>query len=209
MKKIIFILIILISNLTFSQFDSAQDSIDNFENYRKHFDCLYEKGNVLIIKKKGKNIDPAKSWKPTKDGFVLRIEGAYDLEFADGKRYRTGIIKRITSDSLSITTTLNENSAKYEGIKYEVVDYALKDIKIARFISDRSLGIYSRKKINDSYEVYAQEVDIAKLCPAVLTFQQRNNEVKVCHYYLTSQGYDIIFETNGYIDYMYYPITWQ
>ena len=26
---------------------------------------------------------------------------------------------------------------------------------------------------------------------------------------LTDQGYDIIFETNGFIDYMEYPVSWQ
>ncbi|MCU7547158.1 hypothetical protein N4T18_08215 [Riemerella anatipestifer] len=140
---------------------------------------------------------------------MLRIEGAYDLEFSNGKRYRTGIIKNITKDSIFLTTTLNENSAKFEGVEFEIHKYALKDIKIARFINDRSLGIYSKKKIdNNDYEVFAQEVDKAKLCPAVLTFPKRNNEVKVCPYYLTAQGYDILYETNGFIDYMQYPVKW-
>ena len=209
MKNIILILSVFAANLTFGQFESVQDSLDYREHYGKYFDCKYEKGNVLIIRKKGKTIEPMKSWKPTKDGFVMRMEGAYDLEFADGKRYRTGIIKSITTDSLSITTTLNESSAKYEGIKFEILKYAHNDIKVARFINDRSLGIYTRKRIDDDYEVYAEQVDKAKLCPAVLTFPKRNNEVKVCHYHLTDQGYDVIFETNGFIDEMQYPVSWQ
>lgn len=208
MKKLIIIIPVLISSLLFGQFKSVQDSLDYMEHYGKHFDCRYEKGNVLIIKKKNRTLDPLKSEKPTKDGFVIRMEGAYDLEFSNGKRYRTGVVKDITKDSLSITTTLNENSAKYEGVKYETIKYPLKDLKIARFINDRSLGIYSRKKIDGDYEIYAQEVDEAKLCPAVLTFPKRNNEVKVCHYYLTDQGYDIIYESNGFIDYMQYPVKW-
>lgn len=208
MKSLIFLIIAFVSNLTFGQFKSVQDSLDYMEHYGKYFDCKYEKGNVLIVKKKNKIIDPMKSWKPTKDGFVMRIEGAYDLEFSNGKRYRTGILKKIIRDSLAITTTLNENTAKYEGIKYEIITYALKDLRIARFINDRSLGIYSKKKINDDYDIYAQEVDKAKLCPAVLTFPKKNNEVKVCPYYLTDQGYDILYETNGFVDYMQYPVNW-
>ena len=108
MKNIILLFAILFSSSIFGQFKSVQDSLDYMENYGKYFNCKYEKGNVLIVKKKGKNIDPMKSWKPTKDGFVMRIEGAYDLEFSNGKRYRTGIIKNISRDSLSITTTLND-----------------------------------------------------------------------------------------------------
>lgn len=209
MKQFITLLLVFVSTISYGQFKTVQDSLDYMKNYGNYFDCRYEKGNVLIVRKKGKTIDPSKSWKPTKNGFTMRMEGAYDLEFADGKRYRTGILKEITKDSLSITSTMNENTAKYEGIKYEIMKYALKDLKIARFINDRSLGLYSKKKIDDGYEVYAEPVDKAKLCPAVLTFPKRNNEVKVCHYFLTDQGYDIIFETNGFIDYMEYPISWQ
>lgn len=40
-------------------------------------------------------------------------------------------------------------------------------------------------------------------------FPKRNNEVKVCYYYLTDQGYDILYETHGFLDYMPYPISRQ
>ena len=170
MKNIIKILLLLISNTTFAQFQSVKDSLDYMENYGKHFDCLFEPGNVLIIQKKGKKIDPSKSWKPTKDGFAIRMEAIYDLQFSDGKRYKSGVIKNITSDSLTISSTMNENAAKYEGIKYEIFKYSIKDIKIARFINDRSLGFFSKKKIDENYEVFAMKVDKAKLCPVVLTF---------------------------------------
>lgn len=191
------------------QFKTVQDSLDYEQNYKKYYDCKYEPGYVLIIQKKGKLIYPEKSWKPTKEGFVIRMEGIYDLEFNDGKRYRSGVVKNITEDSLTISSTMNENCAKYEGIKYELFTYSVKDIKIARFINDRSLGIFSRKKINEEYDVFTMKVDKAKLCPAVLTFTKRNNEVKVCHYYLTDQGYDILYETGGFLDYMEYPVSWQ
>lgn len=208
--KNIFILLFIISGIYLNgQFKTVEDSLDYELHYKKYYDCKYEPGYVLVIQKKGKIIDPAKSWKPSKEGFTIRMEAIYDLEFKDGKRYRSGVIKNITKDSLTISSTMNENCAKYEGIKYELFSYALRDIRIARFINDRSLGLFSRKKIDEDYEVFALKVDKAKLCPAVLTFTKRNNEVKVCHYYLTDQGYDILYETDGYLDYMQYPVSWQ
>ena len=204
-KRIVFLFLILVMNVTYSQ----NDSIPGEAEYRKHYDCTYEKGNILIVQRKGRKLDYEKSWKPSKEGFVMRMEAIYDLEFSDGKRYRSGVLKKISKDSITISTTMNEKCAEYEGINYELITYPISSIKIARFINDRSLGFFSKKKLEKKYELIVKEVDKAKLCPAVLTFTKRNNEVKVCHYYLTSQGYDILFETNGFLDYMEYPVNWN
>ena len=67
----------------------------------------------------------------------------------------------------------------------------------------------TKKKIDKDYELVVQKVPKAKLCPALLTFPKRNNEIKVCHYILTKQGYSILYETNGFLDYMEYPVTWN
>lgn len=188
---------------------SQNDTIQGEAEYRKHYDCKYEEGNILIIQKKGKILDYKKSWKPTEAGFVIRMEGIYDLEFSDGKRFRAGVIKNISEDSLTISSTMNENCALYEGIKYELFTYPINSIKMVRFIYDRSLGLFTKIKLENKYDLIIQKVDKAKLCPAVLTFPKRNNEVKVCHYYLTKQGYNILFETNGFLDYMEYPVHWK
>lgn len=203
-KMLILVLIVLSCSLY-----AQNDSIPGEAEYRKHYDCRYEEGNILIVQKKGKTLDYKTVWKLNDAGFVVRMEAIYDLEFADGKRFKSGVIKNITTDSITISSTMNENCAKYEGIEYELFTYPINSIKIARFINDRSLGFFTKRKIEDKFDLIVQKVDKAKLCPAVLTFPKRNNEVKVCHYYLTRQGYDILFETNGFLDYMEYPVNWQ
>lgn len=204
-NKILMLILIALSNNLYAQ----NDTILGEAEYRKHYDCRYEEGNILIVQKKGKTLDYKTAWKLSDKGFVIRTEAIYDLEFSDGKRFKSGVIKNITTDSITISSTMNENCAKYEGIKYELFTYPINSIKIARFINDRSLGFFTKRKIEDKFDLIVQKVDKAKLCPAVLTFPKRNNEVKVCHYYLTSQGYDILFETNGFLDYMEYPVNWQ
>jgi len=206
MRKLILILLIVLTNsILFAQ----TDTIPGEAEYRKHYDCRYEPGNILIIQKKGKELDYKTSRKLSDDGFVIRMEAIYDLEFSDGKRFKNGVIKDITKDSLTISSTMNEKCAIFEGIKYELFKYPINSIKTARFISDRSLGFFKKKNINNKFDLIVKKVDNARLCPAVLTFPKRNNEVKVCHYYLTSQGYDILFETNGFLDYMEYPVEWK
>ncbi|WP_235922040.1 hypothetical protein [Flavobacterium phycosphaerae] len=200
--KFTLILLIFITQLLHSQNDTIQGEAE----YRKIYDCRYEPGNVLVVQKKGKTLEYMKSWSLSKEGFVIRMEAIYDLEFADGKRFKSGVIKNISTDSITISSTMNEKCAQYEGIKYKFFTYPIKDIKIARFINDRSLGFFTKRKMED-FDLIVQKVDKAKFCPYLLTFTKRNNEVKVCHYYLTSQGYDLLFETNGYLDYMEYQIT--
>jgi hypothetical protein len=204
MKQKILILILLTQCCNFY---SQNDTIPGETFYRKYYDCKYEVGNILIVQKKGKILDYNKSWKLSDEGFVIRMEAIYDLEFADGKRFKSGIIKNITNDSITISSTMNEKCAQYEGIKYELLRYPIKDIKTARFVNDRSLGFFTKRKIDKDFDLIVQKVDKAKFCPYLITFTNRNNEVKVCHYYLTSQGYDLLYETNGFLDYMDYKIS--
>lgn len=205
MKKIFSLFLILSAQ----QFFAQSDTIPGEAEYRKHYDCRYNEGNILIIQKKGKQITDYAPTKPTRSGFIIRMEAVYDLEFSDKKRYRTGIVKAISKDSITITSTFNEKCAAYEGRKFELISYPIQSIKTVRFINDRSLGMYDKKKIDDDYELIVKTVEKAKMCPAVLTFPKRNNETKICHYYLTSQGYDILFETNGVLDYMEYDVEWR
>ena len=104
---------------------------------------------------------------------------------------------------------MNARCADYEGIPFKIDTYALHDIKIVRFVHDAALGFFTKKVLDDDFELLVQKVAKAKLCPALLTFPKRNNEVKVCHYILTKQGYSILFETDGFLDYMEYPVTWN
>lgn len=66
MNHTIALLLVLVTSLSYGQFKTVQDSPDYMEKYGEYFDRKYEKGNVLIVRKKGKTIDPSKSWKPTK-----------------------------------------------------------------------------------------------------------------------------------------------
>ena len=52
-------------------------------------------------------------------------------------------------------------------------------------------------------------MDQAKMCPAVLQFKDRNGEMKVCHFYLTSQGYDLLYESNGRVYYLEGKVEWK
>jgi hypothetical protein len=104
MRKLIFVLLL---TLTFSSLFAQTDTIPGEAEYKTHYDCRYEPGNILIIQKKGKDIDYKTSFKLSDDGFVIRMEAIYDLEFSDGKRFKSGVIKDITEDSLTRSSPMN------------------------------------------------------------------------------------------------------
>lgn len=189
--------------------DSLNAAIDDSIAYQQYYDCDYGEGNVLIVIKKGKQFIDLKDLKAAKKGFAVRMEAIYSMEFTDGKRYETNIVKNITKDSISITNFYNENAARAAGKPLALITYPLSSLKYIRLINDRMLSMYSKKNILKDYDLIVVKMNEAKLCPAVLTFKDRGGEVKVCHFYLTDQGYDLLYENNGKVYYMEGKVEWR
>ncbi|MDR3026268.1 hypothetical protein [Chryseobacterium sp.] len=209
-KLILFLL--MLSTCVFSQ-NKSNDTLNvNAEepfDYKKYYDCDFGEGNVLIVIKKGKEFTDLKDLRKSGKGFAIKMEAIYSMEFTDGKRYESSIVKSITQDSLSITNFFNENSAKLAGKPFEIITYPLSSLKYIRFIDDRMLSLYSRKNIRKNFDLIVKKMDHAKMCPAVIDFNDRNGVTKVCHFYLTSQGYDLLYESDGRVYYLEGRVEWK
>ncbi|WP_288436428.1 hypothetical protein [uncultured Chryseobacterium sp.] len=178
-------------------------------DYKKYYDCNFGEGNVLIVIRKGKEFTDLKDLRKSGKGFAIKMEAIYSMEFADGQRYESSVVKKITADSLSITNFFNENAAKLAGQPFKLISYPLSSLKYVRFIDDRMLSLYSKKNIQKNFDLLVKRMDRAKMCPAVIQFKEKNNEMKVCHFYLTSQGYDLLYEDNGRVYYMEGRVEWK
>ncbi|CAI8739343.1 hypothetical protein [Chryseobacterium sp. IT-36CA2] len=208
-KLILFLL--LFSGRIFSQNainDTVNTPTEETFDYKKYYDCDFGEGNVLIVLKKGKEFTDLKDLRKSGKGFAIKMEAIYSMEFADGKRYESSVVKKITSDSLSITNFFNENAAKLEEQPFKLITYPLSSLKYVRFIDDRMLSLYSKKNIQKSFDLIVKKMDRAKMCPAVIDFKERN-ETKVCHFYLTSQGYDLLYEDKGKVYYLEGKVEWK
>jgi len=209
-KLILFLL--MLSARIFSQNtvnDTLKTNIEEPFDYKKYYDCDFGEGNVLIVIKKGKEFTDLTDLRKSGKGFAIKMEAIYSMEFADGQRYESSVVKSITQDSISITNFFNENAAKVAGQPFKLITYPLSSLKYVRFIDDRMLSLYSKRNIQKKFDLIVQKMDRAKMCPAVIQFSDRNNEMKVCHFYLTSQGYDLLYENNGRIYYMEGKIEWK
>ncbi|WP_374465479.1 hypothetical protein [Chryseobacterium sp.] len=209
-KLILFLL--MLSARIFSQNtvnDTVKTNIEEPFDYKKYYDCDFGEGNVLIVIKKGKEFTDLTDLRKSGKGFAIKMEAIYSMEFADGQRYESSVVKSITQDSISITNFFNENAAKLAGQPFKLITYPLSSLKYVRFIDDRMLSLYSKRNIRKNFNLMVKKMDRAKMCPAVIQFRDRNNEMKVCHFYLTSQGYDLLYENNGRVYYMEGKIEWK
>jgi len=209
-KLILFLL--MLSARIFSQNtinDTLKTNIEEPFDYKKYYDCDFGEGNVLIVIKKGKEFTDLTDLRKSGKGFAIKMEAIYSMEFADGQRYESSVVKSITQDSISITNFFNENAAKVAGQPFKLITYPLSSLKYVRFIDDRMLSLYSKRNIQKKFNLIVRKMDRAKMCPAVIQFRDRNNEMKVCHFYLTSQGYDLLYENNGRVYYMEGKIEWK
>lgn len=206
------VLWILLSGRFFSQ-NTENDTLETNKkepfDYKQYYDCNYSEGNVLIVIRKGKTFTDLKELKKSKTGFALKMEAIYSMEFTDGKRYETSVLKNITHDSISITNFFNENAAAQAGKPFSLIVYPLSSLKYIRFIDDRMLSMYTKKNIQKNYDLIVKKMDHAKMCPAVVDFKDRNGETKVCHFYLTSQGYDLLYEEKGKVYYVEGRVQWE
>lgn len=189
--------------------DTLKTHIEEPFDYKKYYECDFGEGNVLIVIKKGKEFTDLTDLRKSGKGFAIKMEAIYSMEFEDGQRYESSVVKSITEDSISITNFFNENAAKLAGQPFKLITYPLSSLKYVRFIDDRMLSLYSRKNIQKSSDVMVKKMDRAKMCPAVIQFRDRNNEMKVCHFYLTSQGYDLLYESNGRVYYLEGKVEWK
>lgn len=213
MKNYTLILFLLMLSIrVFSQNtvnDTLKTHIEEPFDYKKYYECDFGEGNVLIVIKKGKEFTDLTDLRKSGKGFAIKMEAIYSMEFEDGQRYESSVVKSITEDSISITNFFNENAAKLAGQPFKLITYPLSSLKYVRFIDDRMLSLYSRKNIQKNFDVMVKKMDRAKMCPAVIQFRDRNNEMKVCHFYLTSQGYDLLYESNGRVYYLEGKVEWK
>ncbi|MEJ5050189.1 hypothetical protein WH221_10125 [Chryseobacterium culicis] len=209
-KLILFLL--MLPALIFSQntaTDTLKTNIEESFDYKKYYDCDFGEGNVLIVIKKGKEFTDLTDLRKSGKGFAIKMEAIYSMEFNDGKRYESSVVKKITQDSISITNFFNENAAKLAGQPFTLITYPLSSLKYVRFIDDRMLSLYGKKNIQKNFDLIVKKMDRAKMCPAIIQFKDRNGEMKVCHFYLTSQGYDLLYENNGKVYYLEGKVEWK
>jgi hypothetical protein len=135
-------------------------------------------------------------------GFFLISNGMYDLEFNDGKRYRSARIISIdrNDQSFRITTCFSPIYGAKHDIKYDTLSYALSDIHCLRLITDRNLKIYREVRAGKYKFHAAHKRGYCEVVEPVV--YHRRKEAFKAFYYLTAQGWDVLYEEKGELYYL-------
>lgn len=84
--------------------------------------CLGDSEIVVIVK-------PLKGFDPSSDSIALCQNACYSIEFSDNLNVKYGVITLITRDSLYITNSFNQNTARQDKIDFKILKYSINDIK--------------------------------------------------------------------------------
>ncbi len=142
-------------------------------------------------------LNPINSKKPDTDSIVLYENACFNIVFKDKNHIKYGVIKKITKDSLYISNSFNENTAKKSKIKYKILRYPISEIKKIKLLTEGGLisKSVSYKKFN--FEIIPFNKDEA----GDPTFFAWDEIGKIYFYrvWLTEKRYRPIKEINGRI----------
>ena len=176
--KIIFIVFILIycNIYSFGQSDTCCYAIKVLKNGKK----FKEKTHMDIF---------------SKSGFYIYQNYCYKIEFKD-KKILLGRIEKISNDSIRITSAFNSNVAKNQNIKYDTIQYSIKDINKIILISGHIDG--NECKIVD-LKNFSLELVKSKCCDGISKIiSNKDSNVYLDGYrFLTNNSIAIIYEEDN------------
>ncbi|HTL82506.1 MAG TPA: hypothetical protein VL651_12425 [Bacteroidia bacterium] len=135
----------------------------------------------------------------SKKGFLLVVNGMYDLQFKDGRRIPDARIVSLSLEkqTMNVTTAFSPITAFKNHIIYDTITYAVTDIEKLRLIGDRAYGIFDFVKTSD-YSV--RVVSSGMYCEMQEVRVRSYNDSSIIYngfFYLSSQGWDYIYEMDG------------
>jgi len=153
--------------------------------------CLNDSEIVILVK-------PFNGFDPSSDSIALCRNTCYSVEFKDNVYIKYGVITQITPDSLYITNSFNQNTAKQDKIPYKTLKYSINDIKAVNIyegdgIKFQSLGC------NEYNFIPLKISNMFLTCPYWYDCDKYSGEIWFYRNWLIQNGVFGIREINGKI----------
>lgn len=134
-----------------------------------------------------------------KDSITIIENTCFNLEFSDGLKTQTGIIFKLTKDSIYTSTAYSKSVAQFEKLDFKEVAYSKNDL--AKIIVLANGGFNTKKYLVENYTLY-QEIDTTVSPPYFFSLDRRMGKIKFHRFWYTQRGFAQIFEDNG-------RVTWS
>ncbi len=159
--------------------NAKNDSLNNY----------FSSGSVPVIYFISKN-------KSKPDSILIFENACYNIIFKDNAQTNSGVVEKITRDSIYISSSFNINTAMADKVDYKILQYSINDITALRLLKG---GGFSYKKINTSdYDLTVVEKEKNKLMrPCFVKINPRTGEIYLYRRLLTLTGFAAIMEKNG------------
>jgi hypothetical protein len=153
--------------------------------------CLQEKEQIVFL-------EPIVRDVPIKDSIGLFINACYFIKFKGTPLIKRGIITKITSDSIFITSSFSKQVAKKAKIEYKIFKFRIDDIESIFLYSPGGKLTYKLDRTN--YKFISQEINgLDSECQCWFVCDDFTGEIWLYRNELTSEGYYGIREINGAI----------
>lgn len=152
-------------------------------------EAMYASGTETIMEWHPKQKANAEPW-------VIREGVCYDMLFKDDKKVYSGVVQKLTRDSIYISNGFNAAMARDKGEDYKTYGYSINSIasiKLAR------RGGYGIRTLNlEDFDIRFKEMEKKELgSPAWFSFERRRGHVHFYRSLLTEGGFSGITEIDG------------
>ena len=131
----------------------------------------------------------------SKKGFYIYKNYFYNLDFTDSVKVFGKIID-ITNDSLYITTSFNDSTAKQRNIKYDTLKYSIRQIRSLELITEDIYGFTRNIDLKNYSLQLVKMICCNEIAHVISSDKQKTFD---CYPYLTNNGVAFIYENGGLI----------
>lgn len=160
-----------------------------------------QKDSCLTIRYKKKiMISTPKENEFSVNDFYLYRNVNYNFKFRNDIMV-SGRLTDFTEDSLFIMSHFNENVATRSKKQLDTNSYSFRDLEAIEAIGDRAMGIFQTLRLQEYEKTIGSDTMHCAFRQEFVKMYDDDPEMKELVPYFTVQGYDLLYEENGYTYY--------
>jgi hypothetical protein len=131
----------------------------------------------------------------SRDTLSIIENACYNMKFKDNNHVESGVVVKITQDSIYISNTYNQKTAETERKEYKIYGYSIHDISELQLL--HSGGFYFRSKKATEWDLEIRKDNRRKYHLCWFSMNSETGKIDLVRLWLTNDGFKLVFESNG------------